>query len=290
MIPKIIHYCWFGGNELPELAIKCLNSWKKHCKGYKIIEWNENNFDISKAPLYVRQAYEAKKWAFVSDYVRLWALVNHGGVYMDTDVQVVKPLDKFLVCNAFSGFEDDIHISTGIMGCEKDFPLFVEFLDYYNDALFLNSDGSFNTVTNVIIMTKICSGIGLEQNNKFQVIDGFALYPKDYFCWGVSWEVPLHYGVINKQMILDQKDSSTMSDESFARESNSIWSNINSCSILKKSLNPGSAGKACHLLYIQFRICVYSNRSSGHGRSVHVTVQAHLILGAPFVHCCRGGP
>ena len=193
MIPKIIHYCWFGGNELPELAIKCLNSWKKHCKGYKIIEWNENNFDISKAPLYVRQAYEAKKWAFVSDYVRLWALVNHGGVYMDTDVQVVKPLDKFLVCNAFSGFEDDIHISTGIMGCEKDFPLFVEFLDYYNDALFLNSDGSFNTVTNVIIMTKICSGIGLEQNNKFQVIDGFALYPKDYFC-------PIDYstGLLNK--------------------------------------------------------------------------------------------
>lgn len=96
MIPKIIHYCWFGGNPLPKLAKKCIRSWKKYCKGYEIREWNESNFDISTAPLYVRQAYEAKKWAFVTDYVRLYVVHEYGGIYLDTDVQIKKKLDDLL--------------------------------------------------------------------------------------------------------------------------------------------------------------------------------------------------
>lgn len=182
MIPKTIHYCWFGGNELPPLAKKCIKSWKKYCKGYKIIKWDESNFDISSAPLYVRQAYDAKKWAFVSDYVRLWAMVNYGGIYMDTDVEVIKPLDDFLKHNAFSGFEDEINIPTGIMACEKEFPLFNKLLHYYDDAVFIKEDGSLDTTNNVVIITNMCLKSGLKQNNTFQILDGFALYPNDYFC------------------------------------------------------------------------------------------------------------
>ena len=92
-IPKIIHYCWFGGKPKPKLAEKCLQSWRKFCPDYQIIEWNENNFDVNAAPLYVRQAYEAGRWAFVTDYVRLKAMLDMGGIYMDTDVEVIKPLD-----------------------------------------------------------------------------------------------------------------------------------------------------------------------------------------------------
>lgn len=182
MIPKIIHYCWFGGKPLPKLAKKCIKSWKKYCKGYEIREWNEQNFDISAAPLYVRQAYEAKKWAFITDYVRLFAMTTYGGIYMDTDVEVVKPLDQFLQHHAFSGFESETDIPTGIMACEKDFPLFVEFLKYYDTASFYNEDGSINMTTNVIIMTDICLKHGLVQNNEYQEVDGFALYPKEVFC------------------------------------------------------------------------------------------------------------
>lgn len=182
MIPKTIHYCWFGGNSFPGLVKKCINTWKKHCRDYKIIEWNENNFDISSAPLYVQQAYEAKKWAFVSDYVRLYALTTMGGIYMDTDVEVLKPLDIFLNNKAFSGFEYGEYIQTAIMGSEKKFPLFEEFLKYYDNAIFINEDGTYNTKTNVQILTEILQNKGLVKNNAFQIIDGVALYPSEYFC------------------------------------------------------------------------------------------------------------
>lgn len=182
MIPKIIHYCWFGKNPKPKLAKKCIKSWKKYCPDYEIIEWNEENFDISAAPLYVQQAYEARKWAFVTDYVRLYAMVNYGGIYMDTDVEVIKSLDAFLHHQAFSGFEDDIHIPTGIMACQKGFPLFQDFLYFYDKVSFLNPDGSANCTTNVVIMTELCLKHGLVQNGKYQIVNGFTLYPKDVFC------------------------------------------------------------------------------------------------------------
>lgn len=182
MIPKIIHYCWFGRSSKPDLAEKCIMSWEKYCPDYEMIEWNEDNFDISSAPLYVRQAYEAKKWAFVTDYVRLWAMVNYGGIYMDTDVEVVKSLDGFLGHRAFSGFEDTDKIITGIMACEKGFSLFEEFLRYYDRASFYKIDGSMDLTTNVTVMTNICLGHGLVLNGEYQDIDGMALYPKDVFC------------------------------------------------------------------------------------------------------------
>jgi hypothetical protein len=182
MIPKKIHYCWFGGNPLPKAALKCINSWKKHCPDYEIIEWNEKNFDISSAPLYVKQAYENKKYAFVSDYVRLYAMYNYGGIYMDTDVEVTKNLDKFLHHEGFSGFEDDTQIPTGIMASEKNFKPFSYLLNYYEDKSFINPDESFNMITNVKIITEMLSKKGFVPNGEFQTVEGFALYPKDYFC------------------------------------------------------------------------------------------------------------
>ena len=184
-IPKVIHYCWFGRGKLPKLAKKCIKSWKKYLPDYEIKEWNEDNFDIN-SNQYVREAYEAKKYAFVSDYVRLYALYNYGGIYMDTDVEVIKSLDEFLIHEAFSGFESPKDIPTGIMGCIKGHRLFKEFLGYYNDRSFINEDGSFDQTTNVAIMTKICEKYGLIKNNQLQTINGFTIYPKTYFC-------PLNY-------------------------------------------------------------------------------------------------
>lgn len=181
MIPKKIHYCWFGGNPLPELAIKCIESWKKYCPDYEIIEWNEKNFDLN-CNRYVKEAYECKKWAFITDYVRLYAMTTQGGIYMDTDVEVLKNLDVFLENKAFSGFEREEAIPTGIMACEKDFPLFKELLYDYNNRTFIKQNGDMDLTTNVTSITNICLNHGLKLNNQKQTIKGFTLYPKDIFC------------------------------------------------------------------------------------------------------------
>lgn len=181
MIPKIIHYCWFGGNPLPELAQKCIASWKKYCPDYEIKEWNESNFDLNCCD-YVREAYEAKKWAFVSDVARLYAMVTEGGIYMDTDVEVVKPLDSLLQYHAVSGFESNTMIPTGLMACEKGNPMFKEFLDEYQMAHFILPDGTLDKTTNVVRITNTCLKYGFIPDNTMQTINTFTLLPKDYLC------------------------------------------------------------------------------------------------------------
>lgn len=181
MIPKVIHYCWFGGSPLPELAIKCIDSWKKYCSGYEIKEWNEKNFDLNCCD-YVREAYEAKKWAFVSDYARLYTMVTEGGIYMDTDVEVLSSLDPYLDNAAFSGFQTETEIPTGIMACEKGFPLFYELLHDYDYRHFKIGEGEYDISTNVEAITESCLARGLKLNNQEQVVKGFHLYPQDVFC------------------------------------------------------------------------------------------------------------
>ena len=181
MIPKIIHYCWFGGNTLPDDALKYIESWKNFCPDYEIIEWNEKNFDINCCE-YVKEAYDAKKWAFITDYVRIWALYNFGGIYMDTDVEVIKPLDDVLDNEAFSGFESSLDVPTGIMGSVKGHAFMKKLLDYYDGKHFLLSNGQYDMQTNVVTITNIAVENGLKRNNKKQTIYEMTFYPSDFFC------------------------------------------------------------------------------------------------------------
>ena len=181
MIPKIIHYCWFGGKEKPEDVLKMIASWKKHCPDYEIKEWNETNFDIH-LNRYSEEAYQQKKWAFVSDVARLWALVHEGGIYMDTDVEVIRPLDNLLENKAFIGFEGTQWIGTNLMGTEPQNAFLQAFLEDYNHRNFTNPDGTLNQTTNVEeITSRFLSQHNLERNGKQQQVGDFTVYPTDYF-------------------------------------------------------------------------------------------------------------
>ena len=189
-IPKVIHYCWFGHDPKPKLAEKCIKSWKKKCPDYKIIEWNEDNFDLSACPLYVRQAYEAKKWAFVTDYVRLKVVYDHGGIYMDTDVELKKSLDPLLTHQAYFGFEDGVHIATGLgFGAEKGNEVVRCMLSDYDNAQFFQADGSILYVTcparnTTSIQHLLDTG---ENRNGIVSIPGAVIYPTEFFC-PLNWK------------------------------------------------------------------------------------------------------
>lgn len=182
MIPKEIHYCWFGRGEKPELARKCIASWHKFLPDYEIKEWNEDNFDLDLYP-YVRQAYDSRKFAFVTDVVRLYALFHEGGIYMDTDVEVIGRFDSFLHHHAFSGFETNNTVPTGMMAAEKDSIWAKELLDEYNERLFIREDGSYDDETNTVAITRYMVSKGLRCNNTLQDFPGLCtMYPSEYFC------------------------------------------------------------------------------------------------------------
>jgi hypothetical protein len=180
-IPKIIHYCWFGKGEKPELVQKCLDSWKEHLWDYQIVEWNEEIFDIN-TNSYVKEAYEAKKYAFVSDYVRVHALYRYGGIYLDTDVEVYKSFNDLLHHESFWGFEQENYIATSTIGAAKGNPIIEIFLDSYKGKRFLKENGSFDDITNVAIVTDILKKKGLIRDGTYQEFAGLAsFYPKTYF-------------------------------------------------------------------------------------------------------------
>ena len=183
MIPKKIHYCWFGKGEKPELAKQCIESWKKHLPDYEIKEWNEENFNID-SNIYCKEAYQVKKYAFVTDYVRLYALYKEGGIYMDTDVEVVKNLDVFLKHPAFSGFENNNKVPTGIMASQKNNKWIKDLLKYYDNKQFIKEDGTYDLTTNVETISKISiDKYGLKPNNSYQELKKqIVFYPHDWFC------------------------------------------------------------------------------------------------------------
>ncbi len=177
LIPKIIHYCWFGGAEKPPMIQRCINSWHKTLPDYKIIEWNEHNFDINICP-YVKEAYDKKMWAFVTDYVRLWAVYNYGGIYMDSDVEVIKPFDEFLNHRAFTGHEADMYLITATMGAEPLHPWIKMLLDYYKTAKL-----EMPPVPNTFTITNLSKDLIIGRGDGFTFLkDGVVIYPTNVFC------------------------------------------------------------------------------------------------------------
>lgn len=182
MIPKIIHYCWFGRNPLPELATKCIESWKKFLPDYEIKEWNEDNYDVHKNP-YISQAYDAKKYAFVSDYARFDILYQHGGIYFDTDVEVIKDLTPILEKGAFAGTEGVGALNAGLgIACPAGMEIFKEVLDSYQEDRFINENGSLNLKTIVTRVSDILYKYGFKAEDTIQEIKGITIYPIEYFC------------------------------------------------------------------------------------------------------------
>lgn len=192
MESKIIHYCWFGRNPLPSTARRCIESWKKYFPDYDIKEWNEDNFDVNIIP-YTKEAYSVKKYAFVSDYARFWILYNYGGLYFDTDVEVIRKMDHIIAKGPFMGFEQPSEelkkenmgykVAPGLgLGVNPGLGLYKELLDYYKTLHFLNIDGTPNPVTIVKHTTDILMKKGLKPNNELQFVDGVWIYPWDVFC------------------------------------------------------------------------------------------------------------
>lgn len=189
MIPKVIHYCWFGRNPLPAFAVMCIESWKKCLPDYEIKEWNEDNFDVNMIP-YTKEAYEAKKYAFVSDYARFWILYHYGGLYFDTDVEVIKNMDDIIERGPFMGCEKEIKfgakegaVAPGLgLGTYSKHPFYKELLNLYKTLHFLNSDGTYNQKTIVSYTTEMLCKSGLKELNDVQKCADIWVYPMDYFC------------------------------------------------------------------------------------------------------------
>ncbi|WP_440603781.1 glycosyltransferase family 32 protein [Bacillus sp. GB_SG_008] len=180
-IPRIIHYCWFGEKEKPDIVKRCIDSWERNLSEYEIKEWNENNFDIN-CNSYVSEAYKSRKFAFVSDYVRVYALYKFGGIYLDTDVEVFRPFGNMLHHDSFWGFEQENYIATSTIGATKGNELIKIFLDSYKEKSFIKEDGSYDDLTNVAIVTEILKDMGLKTNGEYQEIEDIgAFYPQTYF-------------------------------------------------------------------------------------------------------------
>lgn len=192
MIPKVIHYCWFGGKEKPKSVQRCIASWRKYCPDYEIKEWSEDNFDVNMMP-YTRDAYQAGKYAFVSDVARFWVLYHEGGVYFDTDVEVIKPIDGLIERGAFMGWEKpdalgNIHVAPGLgLAAPKDFPLYKEVLDGFDALSYYLEDGQWNPYTMIPLVTDLLLQKGLKLDGKLQNVDvdvsvSVTIYPADYLC------------------------------------------------------------------------------------------------------------
>lgn len=186
MIPKTIHYCWFGGKPKPKTVQRCIDSWKKYCPDYEIKEWNEQNYDVNRIP-YTRDAYQAGKYAFVSDMARFWVLYHEGGVYFDTDVEVIRPIDTLIERGPFMGWEQAgsniLYVNPGLgLAAPKGFSLYQEILDGFAKLSYYLDDGKFNPYTMIPMVTDLLKGKGLQIDGSLQIVDGLTIYPTDYLC------------------------------------------------------------------------------------------------------------
>ncbi|MDE7380660.1 MAG: glycosyl transferase [Muribaculaceae bacterium] len=181
MIPKIVHYIWFGRNPYNEKIKDCMKSWQEYLPEYEFKLWNEETFDIDNSCDFVKEAFANKKWAFVSDYVRVWALNKFGGVYLDTDIEVCQPLDKFLDKRMVLGTDELGHL-TAFMASEPEQPLWIELLDSYHSTPFLLTDGTFNQKVNNLYIEDLLAERGYKVENKNQRIEeGIEIYSDEWF-------------------------------------------------------------------------------------------------------------
>ena len=178
VIPKIIHYCWFGGTELPKQNMEWISSWSKYCPDYRIVEWNENNYDVTKNQ-FMHEAYRMKKWAFVADYARLDIIYNYGGVYLDTDVELISNLDDLLYQEAFFGFEREESIALGLgFGAKKNAEVIKRLRDYYINRHFVLANGEVDTKSSPMITTEYFCSDGVEMNGEYQNMEKYTILPE----------------------------------------------------------------------------------------------------------------
>lgn len=226
MIPKIIHYCWFGGNPLPENVKVYIDSWKKYLPEFEIKKWDETNFDVN-ARIYTREAYYARKFAFVSDVARLEALHEEGGLYLDTDILIKKEVPReWFEREGFVGFEHDEYVGTGIIACTPKHPIIRHFLDIYNHIHYYEGL-KFSLTTNVRRFTDIMKAQGFIMNNQRQELNGFLLFHKSYFVEKTGKRVA---------MILTKPLCSMISKAHGGRKDGIIFGDIDSIALKQLSL------------------------------------------------------
>ena len=189
-IPKLIHYCWFGNREISELGKRCIDSWCRYLPEYELVEWNENNFEVESIP-FTKEAYIRGEFAFVSDYVRFWALYKYGGLYFDTDVEIIKPVDHIIACGPFMGAEHKNPmkgINPGLaMGAFPGMSVYKEVIDLFNsytNDLWRKPKSEFTVVK---VTTDVLIGHGLRNTKDIQTVNGINIYPQEFFC-------PMYYG------------------------------------------------------------------------------------------------
>lgn len=181
IIPRIIHYCWFGHGPIPEKFQKNIDTWKRYCPDYEIIRWDESNYNIEKNK-YMKQAYEKRKWGFVPDYARLDIINTYGGIYLDTDVEILRPWDDLLQYSLFCGFESRQYVALGLgFGAVRNHAVLLEMMKFYNEVEFINVDGSLNLVASPVYQTKIMKKYGLIQNGHTQNTRDFVAFAPEYF-------------------------------------------------------------------------------------------------------------
>jgi mannosyltransferase OCH1-like enzyme len=220
-IPKTIHYCWFGPEDIPEKELKCIKSWVNTLPDYELMFWNEKSFDV-KTNKFAAQAYEKNAYAFVSDYVRTKVLYHHGGVYLDTDVEVFEAFNGILKNDkCFLGFETRSQVGTAVMRFTPKHPVIKAFLDFYEGNNFINRRGEFNTIANVSILTDILKTRGLIVDGNHQTLDDIEVYAREYFYPKKISD--LEFKISDETVAIHKCSNSWMTERERRRGRNTIW-------------------------------------------------------------------
>lgn len=225
MIPKIIHYCWFGPKPIPELEQQCIASWKKYLPDYELKFWNESTFDLSSAPLFARQAYEHKKYAFVSDYVRMKVLYEYGGLYLDTDLEIIKDIQPILQQDVnMLGFETRSHLGTAIMWFVPKNTIIKSALSYYETHPFVDKNGNFDVIANTAILTDVLAPLGLRNDGSYQIIKDIVIYNREFF---YPKKISMSdFRCTDETLAIHRCSNSWMTEKQKRRGNNKFWINV----------------------------------------------------------------